>query len=179
MGRFGESLAESRRAQELDPLDVQISGHLSFHYLRARDYPNAIQAGLQTLELDSHAQLAFIFMAWAYEDSAQWDKAIDASQFANAVHPEASILRMALQADGPQGYWRARLAFLSKQKTPENYLLAVYHARLGESDAAMERLELAFQTHEPDLIYLKREPAFDWMQRKPRFKALIDAMSLP
>ena len=71
MGRLDESLAESRRALELDPLDVQISGHLSFHYLGARNYPSAIQAGQRTLELDSHAQLAFIFMTRAYEDSAQ------------------------------------------------------------------------------------------------------------
>lgn len=179
MGRFSESLAESRRALELDPLDVQISGHQSFHYLRARDYPNAIKAGLQTLELDPHAELAFIFLTWAYEDTAQWDKAIDASQFANVFHPEASALRAVLRADGVRGYWRARLAFLSQQKTPENYLLAVFHARLGESDQALERLELAFERHEPDLIYIKREPAFDWMAGNPRFRALTDALKLP
>jgi Tfp pilus assembly protein PilF len=179
MGRFSESLAESRRALELDPLDLQISGHLIWHYVRARDYPNAIKAGAQTLELDPHSQLAFLFLAWAYEDSAQWDKAIDAWQFARALHPEAAILRGARQADGPRGYWRARLAFLSKQKNPENYLLAVLHARLGEPDQALARLEMAFQLHEPDLIYVKREPAFDPIQSSPRFQALTSAMKLP
>jgi len=179
MGRFGESLAESRRALELDPLDVRISGHLSWHYLRARDFPNAIKAGLQTLELDSHSELAFLFLAWAYEDSAQWAKAIDAWQLANPIHPQASILRAALKADGPRGYWRARLAFSSQQKTPENYQLAVLHARLGESDQALVRLERAFQRHEPELSYVQREPAFDAMQGNPRFRALTNAMKLP
>jgi TolB-like protein len=179
MGRFSESLAESRRALELDPLDVQISAHQSWHYLRARDYPSAIKVGLQTLELDPHSQLANIFLTWAYEYTGQWDKAIDASQLATVVHPEASVLRAALRADGPQGYWRARLSFLSKQRTRENYLLAVFHARLGESDKALEFLEQAFQMHEPDLIYLKSEPAFDGMRRNPRFKALTGAMKLP
>ncbi len=158
---------------------MRISGHLSWHYLRARDYPNAIKAGLRTLELDPHSELAFLFLAWAYEDSAQWDKAIDAWQLANAIHPASSILRAASQADGPRGYWRARLAFSSKQKTPENYQLAVLYARLGESDNALERLERAFQMHEPELIYVQREPAFDWMQGRPRFKAFINAMKLP
>ncbi len=179
MGRFKESLAESQRALELDPLDVQISGHLSFHYLRARDYPNAIKAGLQTLELDPHAQLAFIFLTWAYEDTDQWDKAIDASQLANAVHAEAPLLQAALRAGGPQGYWHARLAFLSAQNNPEDYQLAVLHARLGEADKALGRLERAFQTHDTNLIYVKREPAFDWMQGEPRFRALTDSMKLP
>jgi len=179
MGRFSESLAESRRALELDPLDLQISGHLIWHYLRARDYPNAIQAGLQTLELDPHSQLAFHFLAWTYEDGAQWDKAIDAWQYGSKIHPEPSVLREALQTDGPRGYWRARLAFLRKQKNPENYLFAVLHARLGESDQALARLEMAFQMHEPDLIYVKREPAFDSMAGSPRFRALTDALKLP
>ncbi len=179
IGRLSESLAESRRALELDPLDLQISGHLSWHYLRARDYPNAIKAGLRTLELDPHSELAFHFLAWSYEDAAQWDKAIDAWQLANVLHPQASILREALQTDGPRGYWRARLNFLSKQKAPANYLQAVLHARLGESDKALARLDLAFQMHEPDLIYVKREPAFDWMLGNSRVKALTDAMKLP
>jgi TolB-like protein/DNA-binding winged helix-turn-helix (wHTH) protein/Tfp pilus assembly protein PilF len=179
MNRFSESLTESRRALELDPLDVQISGHMIWHYLRTREYSNAIKAGLQTLELDPHSELAFLFLAWTYEDTGQWDKAIEAWQFANMIHPEGSALRAALDADGPRGYWRARLAFLSKQKNVSNYFLAVLHARLGESDEALKRLELALHLREPDLIYLKREPAFDWMQSSPRFKTLTDAMNLP
>jgi TolB-like protein/DNA-binding winged helix-turn-helix (wHTH) protein len=178
MGRLAESLAESRRALELDPLDVQISSHLIWHYLGARDYPNAIKAGLQTLELDPHAQLAFNFLTRAYEDTELWDRAIESSEPASVVDPEASILRAAVQTDGPRGYWRARLAVLSKEGA-ENYRFAGLHARLGESDKALERLERAFQVHEPDLIYVKRDPAFDWLQGSPRFKALTDAMKLP
>jgi TolB-like protein/DNA-binding winged helix-turn-helix (wHTH) protein/Tfp pilus assembly protein PilF len=179
MGRFSESLAESRRALESDPLDVQLNAHLSWHYLRARDYSNAIKAGLQTLELDPHSQLANVFLTWAYEDTGQWDRAIAASQLATMVHPEASILRAALQAGGPRGYWRACLTFLSEQKFPGNYQQAVYEARLGEKGKALDWLQLAFQRYEPDLIYVKSEPAFDWMAPDPRFKALTDAMKLP
>jgi tetratricopeptide (TPR) repeat protein len=179
MGRFTESEAQSRRALELDPLDVQISAHLNWHYLHARDYPNAIQAGMQTLELDPHSELAYLFLAWTYEDAAQWEKAVGAWQGANKIHPETSLLRAALQGDGPLGYWRARLAFLSNQKTPDNYQLAVLHSRLGESAKALDRLERAFELHEPELIYVKSEPAFDWIEGDPRFKALTTAMRLP
>jgi tetratricopeptide (TPR) repeat protein len=179
MGRIAESRAESQRALELDPLDVQISGHQSWHYVYAHDYPNAIKAGLQTLELDPHAQLAFLFLSWAYENTAQWDKAIDAFQHAVDFHLDPSILRTAVQVDGARGYWRSRLEFLSRQKMPENFRLAVVHARLGQSDKALERLERAFQMHETNVIYVKREPAFEWIQTNPRFKALADQMKLP
>jgi hypothetical protein len=43
----------------------------------------------------------------------------------------------------------------------------------------VDRLERAFQVHEPELIYMKREPAFDPFAGDPRFKALIEAMQLP
>lgn len=179
MGRWAESLTESQLALGLDPLDVQIRAHLIFHYVAARDFPNAIKAGQQTLELDQHSRLAYLFLTWAYEDSAQWDKAIEASQRGAHAHPEASTLQAALRAEGPRGYWRVKRTFLAQQMEPDNYRLAISHARLGEADQAMVRLEQAFQKREPDLINLKSEPAFDWMQENVRFRALTKAMRLP
>jgi adenylate cyclase len=179
MGRVGESLAESRKALELSPLDVQINSHLISNYVRARDFPSAIKAGLKTLELDPHSQLAYLFLMWAYEDSGQWDKAIDASQRATRTHPEASVLKAALHAEGSRGYWRVNQAFLSRQANPENLRLAVCYARLGQGDQALARLEQAFQKREPESIYVKSEPAFDWMEGDPRFRKLTGALELP
>ena len=116
---------------------------------------------------------------WAYEDTGQWDKAIDASQRATRAHPEASALKAALQAEGSRGYWRVNEAFLSKQANSENLRLAVCYARLGQGDQALARLEQAFQKREPESIYVKSEPAFDWMQGDPRFRKLTEAIKLP
>jgi hypothetical protein len=82
-------------------------------------------------------QLAFLFLSWAYENTAQWDKAIDAFQHAGDFHLDPSVLRTAVQVDGARGYWRSRLEFLSRQKMPENFRLVVAHARLGQSDKAL------------------------------------------
>jgi TolB-like protein/DNA-binding winged helix-turn-helix (wHTH) protein/tetratricopeptide (TPR) repeat protein len=179
MGRVSESLAESRVALALSPLDVQISSHLISNYVRARDFPSAINAGLQTLELDAHSQLAYLFLMWAYEDTEQWDKAIDASQRAGKAHPEESALRSALHSDGARGYWRVTQAVLAKEAKPDNFRLAVCYARLGEADNSLARLEQAFQEREPESLYVKAEPAFDWMRSNPRFKALTAAIKLP
>jgi DNA-binding winged helix-turn-helix (wHTH) protein len=43
-GRFQESLAASRKAIELAPVDVPINSHLGWHYYYARDYKKAIEA---------------------------------------------------------------------------------------------------------------------------------------
>jgi TolB-like protein/DNA-binding winged helix-turn-helix (wHTH) protein/tetratricopeptide (TPR) repeat protein len=179
MGRVSESLAESRTALMLSPLDVQISSHLISNYVRARDFPSAIHAGLETLELDAHSQLAYLFLMWAYEDTEQWDKAIDASQRAGKAHPEESALRAAVHSEGARGYWRVTQAVLAKQEKPDNFRLAVCYARLGEADNSLARLEQAFQKREPESLYVKSEPAFDWMRSNPRFRALTAAIKLP
>jgi tetratricopeptide (TPR) repeat protein len=75
-----EWFEQSRIALELDPLDIQISAHMIFHYARARDFSSAIQAGLQTLELDPHSQLANLFLSWVFEATGKWDKAVHALQ---------------------------------------------------------------------------------------------------
>jgi adenylate cyclase len=179
MGRSADSLRESQTALKLDPLNVQISGHLIYHYLRARDFPNAIRAGMQALDLDPHSQQAYLFLTWAYEDTAQWENAIEASQLGREKHPEAAVLRAAVRTEGPRGYWRVNQEFLSKQENPENFRLALYHARLGQTDEALTSLELSLQKHEPELVYVKREPAFDQLHGNPRFIALTQAMRLP
>jgi len=51
--------------------------------------------------------------------------------------------------------------------------------RLGEADNSLARLEQAFQNREPESLYVKSEPAFDWMRSNPRFRALIAAIKLP
>src|SRR5205814_5027205 len=43
MGRSSESLTESLRALELDPLSLVLNAHLAWHYLYARQYDQAIQ----------------------------------------------------------------------------------------------------------------------------------------
>jgi Tfp pilus assembly protein PilF len=179
MNQMSDSLAESETALKLDPLDLQISAHLISHYVRARDFSNAIKAGLQTLELDPHSRLAYLFLTWAYEDAAQWENAIDASQKTHLLYPPAAALRAALHAEGPRGYWRANQTFLARQENPDDYRLAVYYARLGRANDALASLEKAFQKRVPDLIYLKCEPAFDWMQGNPQFRALVKALKLP
>ena len=146
MGRVSDSLGKAGTALSLSPLDIQISSHLISNYVRARDFPSAIKAGSQTLELDPHSQLAYLFLMWAYEDIGQWDKAIDASQRATRkpmrTHPPC---KPQLHADGARGYWRVNQASLAKQENQENLRLAVCYARLGDADKALARLELAFQ----------------------------------
>jgi len=60
MGRIEESLAESRRALELDPLVLILNVHLGWHYLYARQYDQAIEQLRKTLEMDPYFRQAHL-----------------------------------------------------------------------------------------------------------------------
>jgi TolB-like protein/DNA-binding XRE family transcriptional regulator len=51
VGRTEESLAESRRCLELDPLDLVINVHMAWHYLFAHQYEQAIEQCWKTSDL--------------------------------------------------------------------------------------------------------------------------------
>ena len=59
MGRFEESVAEARRALALDPLDVLLNVHLSWAYLHARRYDEAITQGLKAIAMDPTLEVAY------------------------------------------------------------------------------------------------------------------------
>jgi len=60
VGRFDDSIAEAKRAQELDPLSVAISGSVADAYYFARKYDQAIQAYKATLKKDPNFIAAHI-----------------------------------------------------------------------------------------------------------------------
>jgi hypothetical protein len=62
MGRTQESLTESQRALELDPLDA-INGHQSWHYYYAHQYDQSIEKCQKMLQIDSNS-------FWAHFETA-------------------------------------------------------------------------------------------------------------
>src|SRR5207247_6265692 len=76
LGRIEESLAESKRALELEPLHLVIGVHLGWHYLYARQYDQAIEQFHKTLELDPAFPQAQRYAAWAYLQKGMHQEAI-------------------------------------------------------------------------------------------------------
>ncbi|MGH9828125.1 MAG: tetratricopeptide repeat protein, partial [Blastocatellia bacterium] len=75
MRRMDESLAMSRRALELNPLDLETNIHLAWHYYFARDFDRVIEVAQQTLEMDSGFSEAYWFIGWAHEQQGRYDEA--------------------------------------------------------------------------------------------------------
>jgi eukaryotic-like serine/threonine-protein kinase len=184
LGRTNESLVESNKFLELDPLSESPIGHLAYHYLYSRQYDEAIQQFQKTLQLypdSSH----YTKLGNAFWEKGMYNEAVDA--FAKGLAKEgldsASIsqLKQAFAKSGNTGFLRKLLEILKGM--PQARVLAVnvaeLHARLGEKDQAFEWLEKAYADKSDGLLRLKEELGFDNIRSDPRYADLLRRIGLP
>ena len=181
-GRFRESLAESRRSIDLDPLNAGMLGHLVLHFALADEFARAIDAATAALEIDPGAPDALIFSLGVDESSGRFEEAIGTR--GRLAHPPELLaaLRTGLAAAGERGYWSAlRDHELEKAKNGSasaRTLVAAY-ARLGQEGEAVDWVERAFREREGWLVYLNASPDYDGLRANPRFKKLVARIGLP
>ena len=79
------------------------------------------------------------------------------------------------------GYLREWIEQLKRRqydvRTPER--IAGAYARLGDKDRAFQLLETAYAQHDPRLVLLRENVAFDSLRDDPRFADLLRRIGLP
>jgi tetratricopeptide (TPR) repeat protein len=187
MGRHDESIAERKRAQELDPLSLIINFELGLAFYFARDYDHAIEQFQKTLELDPNFPPVYSNLAAAYEQKGMYPEAIAASQKAIALKGSIEIpfiepgLGHIYAVSGKKAEARAVLDEL-KQISQTQYVpadrIALIYAGLGENDEAFAWLEKAYEEHAFQMGWLKVEPRWDSLRSDPRFQELVRKVGL-
>ena len=187
IGRTEQSLTESKRALELDPLSPSPTNlHLGWHYLYARQYDQAIEQLRKTLKMDPNLVLAHSFLAQGYEQKAMYQEAVAEFQKIRSLSggdpATTAALGEAFALSGIRGYWQKSLE-LENERSKRQYVspasMAFIYARLGEKDLALEWLQKACEEPSLQVIHLKVEPVFDSLRPDPRFQALLRRMGLP
>lgn len=184
-GRTEESLAESRRALDLDPLDLIINVHLGWHYLYSRDYDEAIKQLNKSIEMDKNYGLAHRFLGLTYERKAMYADAIaelqKAVSLAGGTTETKAELAYAFAVSGKSDEARRILDQL-KQESVQHYvspyLIAIMYVGLGDKEKAFEWLEKAYEDRADLLVYLKVEPKVDALRSDPRFQDLLRRVKL-
>lgn len=186
LGRHEEALSELRLATELDPLSLIIltaMGSVSFY---ARRYEEAIALYRHVLNIEPDFLAVRADLARALEYSGRMAEAVQEYEGALRLGgtPMANYsagLANVLAVSGRVGEAREMLAALSRRRA-ESYVspwaLASIHARLGETEEALDWLERAYEEHDSTLVWLKVHPRFDALRREPRFEALIARLRL-
>jgi TolB-like protein/DNA-binding winged helix-turn-helix (wHTH) protein/Tfp pilus assembly protein PilF len=186
LGRTEDSLAESKRALELEPLQLLVGIHLGWHYLYARQYDRAIEQFRMTLELDPAFPQARRYAAWAYLQKGMHPEAITALRAAlNSRERDPEIegeLGHALAVAGRRAEALAMiegLRHLSATRYVSPYSVALVHAGLGDRDQALAWLDKAYAERSDYMPYLSLEPMLDGLRSDHRFAALVRRVGLP
>jgi TolB-like protein/DNA-binding winged helix-turn-helix (wHTH) protein len=185
LGRTEESLAESKRALELEPLNLVVGIHLGWHYFYARQYDQAIEQFRKTLELDPAFAQGQRYAAWAYLQKGMHAEAIAALRAAlNSLGPNPQIegdLGHALAVAGQRAEALAMLEDLrqlSATRYVSPYSVALVHAGLGDRDQALAWLDKAYAERSDYMAYLRLEPMLDSLRSDQRFVALVERVGL-
>jgi tetratricopeptide (TPR) repeat protein len=185
MGRIDESLVETRKLVELDPLSPWAMGHVGYHQLYARQYDEAIATFRPYLlkmkdDVSSHDLLGD-----AYYQKGMMGEAVEEFLVARALTgfhaEEVATLRRAFTERGIPGYLREWIEQLKRKpydvRTPET--IAGAYARLGDKDRAFQLLETAYAERNPRLVNLRENVVFDNLRDDPRFADLLRRIGLP
>jgi len=186
MGRSSESLAESLRALELDPLSLVLNGHLAWHYLYARQYDQAIQQCQKTAELDRNYPETADFRGLAYEQKGMYREAIAELQMAVNLSGNSPHIKAELgHAYAIAGETTPALDILDELKREStethisSYDIAVIYIGLGRKEHALEAFEDAYQERSEWLRYVKVDPRLDPLRGDPRFEKLANEIVPP
>jgi serine/threonine-protein kinase len=184
-GRFDESMASLKRAQELDPVSLNINTTLGDTFLLSRRYDEAIEQYKKVLDLDSSFAEAHSFLGEAYFHKNMHREAVAELLKGEAASgrsaEDIAALRTAHEKSGIRGYWQELIVM--KKRSSEGHTspfdIAFLYSGLGDRDHAFEWLERAYQEHDPALVLLNRDPMFDSLRSDPRFTDLLRRLGLP
>lgn len=184
VGRFDDSIAEIKRAQELDPLSVAISGNVALAHLLQGDAEAAVEQSRKMIELNPEDNSGHYWLGRAYLKQGRSGEAIAALQKAVELDRASSLLRdlgYAYAVAGRRNEAAAIVKELEEKHARREAIgqdLATVYAGLGERDKAFAWLEKDFQVRSGQLAGISWYSPFETLRDDPRYADLMRRMNL-
>jgi tetratricopeptide (TPR) repeat protein len=185
MGRSDEAVNSARHALKLEPLLLTANAIVGLVLYFARRYSEAVEQLLNTLELDPGYYPAHWWLGWVYAETgnvagsiAELQQAVELSDAApGTLAALGTSYAVAGDVDRALAI-AADLEVISRTRYVPAAAIAGIHARLRQTDAALEYLEHAYRDHAVEMIYLKVDPRFDGLRADARFQDLLRRVGL-
>ena len=178
-GRLDESIAEGKRAAELDPLSPQIA----LDNLMGLAWKGRYQAAMEEAKRASDLDPSFFFPQWGYGwldiQAGKTAAAIPAFQKAKSMESPPFMTAWLGYAYGASGDRPHALAVIEELKRTSlhghvlPFNLAIVYLGLGEREHALGYLEQAYASSSQWMGWLKGDRIFDPLRWEPRFVALM------
>jgi tetratricopeptide (TPR) repeat protein len=178
-GRFDESLAEMRRAAQLDPLSAGIAGDVSLPLIFKEGYEAAKEQCRKALELDPGFFLGQYYLGWTDVEAGKFKEAVPKLEKAKAMNSPpfvTGLLGYAYAKSGNRAKAESTIAELnqmSSRRFVDPFGPALVYLGLGDNQRALDLLEKTYKVRSQDVLWLKVDKIFDPLRSEPRFIALM------
>ena len=185
LGRSSESVRESQRAREMDPLCLVVGTSDAWTRYMAGDYQTAIDICRYVMDTKPHFTPAWRVLGASLMQMGRPAEGIAELEAAAAVATTDPVLLAwlahAKAVRGECGVARTIVAALDRlrqERFVPSYHVAIARVGLEEADEAFHLLDAACEERDPALVNLKRDPRFDPIRRDPRFARLLARVRL-
>lgn len=186
LGRFEEARAELERALEIEPLSLVFNRIYGLILFFNRRYEESERQLTKTLELDSSFVPAYETLIPVYSLQGKYAESAEAAARAEEAlgnHAGAALIRDIYAKGGRQKLLQSLTDPSIRNQINEykrsSYIVATYHAALGEKDQAFANLNKAYEDRDFFMILLKVDPRLDPLRDDPRFQDLFRKVGFP
>ena len=184
-GNSSEATSEISLAVELDPASQGILKDKGINHYYLRQYDEAIEVGIKTMELDPSFVPVHRLLSLAYHGKGMYDKAIDENEMWGLLSGDEVKTKVALahiQASaGRKDEAKKILDDVATNYTlggNDNRGMALVYTALGKKDRAFYWLDKSYEKHEESLCSLNVDPKFEPLRSDPRFDAMVKKIGL-
>jgi TolB-like protein/tRNA A-37 threonylcarbamoyl transferase component Bud32 len=185
MGRPKEAAVEADRGLTLDPLNTLVQDIYAMYLMQARRYDDAVAVLLNILKTSPDDALGLSTLRSAYHMKRMYKEALEIWKASYAAKGDREAEEALDRGYAEGGYQRAlqrvaeTLAERSKTTFVTPWQIATLYTRAGINNEALEWLDKAYQTRDPNMPYISVDPIFDPLRNELRFQDLLRQMKLP
>jgi TolB-like protein/DNA-binding winged helix-turn-helix (wHTH) protein/cytochrome c-type biogenesis protein CcmH/NrfG len=183
LGRNSEAIESEKKAMELDPFERPFGMALALNF--ARQYDAAIDDVRSRLEATPQDAMLHWMLCDAYRrkgDLKQAAKEWEIGLLLSGNKDEAEAIRRTYEKGGYQALLLRQVTNFKKQSAT-HYIspmqFALQYAQLGRREETLTSLEEAYRQHAPDLLWVRNDPAYDFLHTDARYQDIIRKMQFP
>jgi tetratricopeptide (TPR) repeat protein len=181
LGRPDDAIAESLRAESLDPLSLTVLADSAWIYYCARQFQRAAEQSRKAIDLDAAFWPAYTYLGLALEKLMRFDEAIAMLEKARTLDASPTILEMlggTYAAAGKRAQAQKVMDELTTRARANQryvcaYEVATVFVGLGDNDSALAWLQKAFDEHADCTAWAAVDSKFDPLRSIPRFREIV------
>ena len=185
-GRLDAAVETARRAEAINPLDLNTRVRVAFIHALARQPIQAVRGYRDVLSLDPDRAIAKWFLSATLGDMSRHDEAfalLDAAMVRHGRSPQflSQYVGVAGRAGRPADARRAlnELVAISRREYVTPALLAMVYTGVGDRDRAFEWFDRAYEERSNVMLYFRVLPILDLLKTDPRYPGLAARIARP